>query len=70
MTEIVGKMPSIIGQAATAALNAVKNEIPNVSDLVNKQIMMQNYQTFKKFFTSADYDKSTSSEKFVAKTKN
>ena len=36
ITEIEGKIPSIIGLATTAALNVVKNEIPNVSDLIKK----------------------------------
>ena len=39
--EIRGEIPSITGGATTAALNDVKNKIPNVSGLVNKLIMMQ-----------------------------
>ena len=33
-------MPSINGLATTTALTAVKNKIPDVSNLVKKQIMM------------------------------
>ena len=36
INEIEGKIPSITGLATTGALNAVKNEIPNVSSLVKK----------------------------------
>ena len=37
-----GKMPSITNLASTAALNAVENNLPNVSNLVKKkQITMQ-----------------------------
>ena len=43
-------MPSITGLAITTALTAVKNEIPNVSDLVKKkQIVMQKFQALKKY---------------------
>ena len=38
------KKPNITGLATTAALNAVENKIPNVSNLV----MMQKYQTLRK----------------------
>ena len=34
VTDIEGKIPSITGLAITAALNVVRNEIPNVSDVV------------------------------------
>ena len=42
INEIKGKIPSITGLATTAALHDVKNKIPNVSDPVKKQIMMEN----------------------------
>ena len=35
------KITSITDLATTAALNAVKNEIPNDDDLVKKHIMLQ-----------------------------
>ena len=44
ITEIEGKIPSITGLATTAALNAVESKIPNVSNLVKKQIVLQKYQ--------------------------
>ena len=34
---------NITGSFINAALNTVKNKIPNVGDLVKKQIMMQKY---------------------------
>ena len=36
ITEIEGKIPSITALATTAALVAVENKIPNVSNLVKK----------------------------------
>ena len=36
ISEIKGKIPSIIGLAATAALIAIENKIPDVSNLVKK----------------------------------
>ena len=36
MNEINGQIPIVTGLAATAALNAVKNETTNFSDLVKK----------------------------------
>ena len=43
-------LPSIYGLATTAALNAAKNEISNVSTLVKKQIIIEKCQTLKKTF--------------------
>ena len=41
ISEIEGKIYGIAGLAATAALTAVENKIPNISNLVkNKQIMI------------------------------
>ena len=48
ITDIEGKIPSIIGLAITAVLTAVENKIPSVSDLVKKQIMMQKQKTLRK----------------------
>ena len=36
MNKINGQIPIVTGLATTAALNAVKNETPNFSDLVKK----------------------------------
>ena len=41
ITELEGKILSIGDLAANAALTAVENRIPNVSNLVKKQIMAQ-----------------------------
>ena len=54
-------MPSITGLAITTALTAVKNEIPNVSDLVKKKT---DYNAKisgieKIYFPNFDYDKFT-----------
>ena len=38
------RLPSITGLATTAVLNAVENKIPEVNNLVKKQIMIQKYQ--------------------------
>ena len=48
ITDIEGKIPSIIGLAITAVLTAVENKILSVSDLVKKQIMMQKQKTLRK----------------------
>ena len=41
INETKGQISNINGLATTATLNNVKNKIPNISDLVKKQIMMQ-----------------------------
>ena len=41
ITEIEGKIPSITALATTAALVAVENKIPNVSNLVKKDRIWQ-----------------------------
>ena len=42
LIEIETKIPSISGSATTSASTSVENKIPNISNLVKKQIMMQN----------------------------
>ena len=44
VTEIKGKIPSITGLATTAAVNAIKNKIPIISNQVTKNVIMQKYQ--------------------------
>ena len=39
--ETRGKIPSISGLTANAALTTVENKIPNISSLVKKQIIIQ-----------------------------
>ena len=41
INETKGQISNINGLATTATLNDLKNKIPNISDLVKKQIMMQ-----------------------------
>ena len=45
MTEIEDKISSITGLDTTAALNAVENNIPNISNLVKKTYYGAKYQT-------------------------
>ena len=61
-TEIEGKIHSITDLATTAALTAVENKIPDVSNLVKKKkIMMQKTSDIgSKYFIMADYNKFTS----------
>ena len=56
---IEDKIPNITGLATTAVFTVVENNIPNVSNLVKKQIMMQKYETLKKYFTNSDYNRFT-----------
>ena len=41
INEIKSEIPNIVGLATMSPLNAVKNQILKVSDLVKKQIVMQ-----------------------------
>ena len=41
ITEIEGKIPIIGGLATTSGLTTVENKIPNVSNLVKKEIITQ-----------------------------
>ena len=50
ITDIEGKIPSITNLATTAALNVVKNEIPNFSDLVKKAEYDSKISDIKKIF--------------------
>ena len=46
MMQIEGNIPSISGLATTAALTAIQNKIPDISNqLKKKQIMTQKHQT-------------------------
>ena len=56
--EAKGEISSITNLPTTAALTTVENKIPNVSDPVKKQIMMEKYQKWKKkYLTISDYNK-------------
>ena len=50
ITETEVKTPSITVLATTATLNAVENKIPNISNLIKKQILMQKYQTLRQTY--------------------
>ena len=45
ITEIEGKLSSITGLATTSVLTAVESRIPDVNNLVKKQVMMLKYYT-------------------------
>ena len=47
ITEIESKVCSITGLPTTAALTTVENKMSDVSNLVNKRVMMRKYQTLK-----------------------
>ena len=47
LSEIGSKIPTTLGLATTAALTAVENNIPNVINLLKKQIITQKYQILK-----------------------
>ena len=60
VTDIEGKTLTITGLATTATLNTVKNEIPNVSDIVRKTDYDAEIPDIGgKYFTMADYNKFT-----------
>ena len=48
VTEIEGKIHSIIGLATNSALTVVENKIPDVSSLVKRQTTTQKYQIVKR----------------------
>ena len=48
ITEIVVKIPSISSLATKSTLVAFENKIPDVGDLIKKQIMTQKYQILKR----------------------
>ena len=56
ITEIEGKIPSIIDLSTTAALTAVENKIPKVSTLVKKTDYDGKLSDNEsKYFTTSDY---------------
>ena len=62
MNEVKGEIPSITNLATTAALTAMENKIPDVSDLVKKKtrLLHKNIRNSKKkHFTTSDYIKFT-----------
>ena len=60
ITDIEGKTPTISGLATTATLNAIKNEIVNVSDIVKKTDYDAEVADIgDKYFTMSDYNRFT-----------
>ena len=60
ITDIEGKTLTITGLATTATLNAVKNEISNISDTVRKtDYDAETPDIDGKYFTMSDYNKFT-----------
>ena len=57
--EIEVKIPSITGLTTTAALNAVDNNIPNISSLVKKDYNAKISDIESKYFTTSGYNKFT-----------
>ena len=70
ISDIESKISSIIGLATTAALTAVKNKIPDVSNLVKKTDYNAKILDIKyRYFTTADYNKFTTNQTLDAKIK-
>ena len=60
ISDIEGKIPDITNLGTTAALTAVENKIPKVSDLVkNADCDAKMSEIEKKIFTASDYNKLT-----------
>ena len=60
ITDTKGKTLTITGLATTATLNAIKNEIPNVSDIVRKaDYDAETPDIDGKYFTMSDHNKFT-----------
>ena len=70
ISDIESKISSIIGLATTAALTAIKNKIPDVSNLVKKTDYNAKILDIKyRYFTTADYNKFTTNQTLDAKIK-
>ena len=48
IAEVEGKIHSNSGLATNSALTAIENKIPDVTNLVKKQVMIPNYSTLLK----------------------
>ena len=62
------RLPSITGLATTAVLTPVENKIPEVNNLVKKQIMIQKYQILN-LNILLDYKSSSTSNKSWIKSR-
>ena len=65
ITEIEGKIRTISGLAANAALTAVKNKIPNISSLVKKPDYDIKITEIEKKLIDHDYDKSITTKYII-----
>ena len=64
VTEIEGKIPSIIGLATNSELTAVENKIPDVSSLVKKTDYNTKISDIEKKITDHNHDKYITTPEF------
>ena len=64
ITEIVGKIPSISGLATNAALTALENKTPNISNLVKKTDYDTKITKIEKRLTDHNHDKYITTSEF------
>ena len=64
VTEIEGKIPSIIGLATNSALTAIENKIPDVSSLVKKPGCNTKFSNVEKKITDHAHDKYITTPEF------
>ena len=61
ISKVKGEIPSITNLTTTAALTAIENKVPNVSDLVEKADVDAEIKDIKdKYLTKPDYNQFTS----------
>ena len=60
INEVKGEIPSITNLTTTAALTAIENKIPNISDLIKKADIDAEIKDMKgKYLTKSDYNQFT-----------
>ena len=64
ITEIESKIPSVSGLATNSALTAVKNKIPDVSNLVNKTDYNTKISEIQNKVSDHDHDKYITTSEF------
>ena len=64
VTEIEGKIPSIIGLATNSALTAIENKIPDVSSLVKKPGYNTKFSNIEKKITDHAHEKYITTPEF------
>ena len=60
----MGKIPSLSGLATNSALTAVEDEIPDVSNLVEKRDYVTKITELEKYLNGHDHDKYITSTEF------